>query len=227
MKTSSAVLAGVCLIAATALAQPKEPITKDNCRPGPRCGPGDVLSKGQCCERIAPEPVKKAPRTEKAVEPVSPIEGFALADIHAFEVGELQTSCVVDRKRGTLTMKAKVLPAKSGGVYGGCCFEHTEALPMNADATAAASLYISPDEELVHVALEQSSGVRQSYLHNGPLGIGSHQLTSERLGLPEVRRLCVAVFGSPAAVAHDASLTITRVTFEQGAGDNRSADRRF
>ena len=160
MKTSSAVLAGLCFIAATALAQPKEPITKDSCRPGPRCARGDVLSKGQCCERITQEPEKKPMRTEKAAEPLSPIEGFALSNIHTFEVGELQTSCAVDWKRSALTMTTKVLPAKRGDVYGGCCFEHTEALPMNADATAAASLYISHAEELVHVTLEQSSGMR-------------------------------------------------------------------
>ena len=197
MNASSAIVAGVCLVTAAALAQPKEPATKS--------------AKGQGSERAAPEPVKKAVSVEKP----SPIEGFELANIQSFEVGELPTRCLVDRKRGELTLKMKVVPAKDRGTYGGCCFEHTEALLLNADTSAAASLYISRAEELVHVALEQSSGVRPSYLHNGRLEAGAHQLPMTSLGLNEVRRLCVAVFGVPESAPHDTSVTIKRVTFDR------------
>jgi hypothetical protein len=203
MNASSAIVAGVCLVAAAALAQPKEPVTKS--------------AKGQGGERAAPEPVKKPASVEKP----SPIEGFELSNIHSFEVGELATKCVVDRKRGELSLKTKVVPAKDRGTYGGCCFEHTEALALDADASAAASLYISHAEERVHVTLEESSGVRQSYLHNGRLEAGAHQLPMTSLGLNEVRRLCVAVFGVPESAPHEASVTIKRVTFERAATAQR------
>jgi hypothetical protein len=203
MNASSAIVAGVCLVAATAaLAQPKEPATKS--------------AKGQGGERAAPEPVKKS-----SVEKPSPIEGFELANIHSFEVGELPAKCVVDRKRGELTLKMKVVPAKDRGTYGGCCFEHTEALSLDADTSAAASLHMSHAEELIHVALEQSSGVRQSYLHNGRLEAGPHQLPMTSLGLNEVRRLCVAVFGVPESAPHDAAVTIKRVTFDRAVTAQR------
>jgi hypothetical protein len=209
MNASSAIVAGVCFVAVTALAQPKGPITKDSCRPGPSCASGEVLSKGQCCERAAPERVKKPTSVEKP----SPIEGFELSNIHSFEVGELPTKCVVDRKRGELTLKTKIVPAKASGTYGGCCFEHTEALSLNADTSATAAVLIPRTEELVRVTLEQSSGALPSYLHNGRLEAGSHELLANRLGLNEVRRLCVAVFGVPESAPHDALVTIKRVTF--------------
>jgi len=202
MNASSAIVASVCLVAATALAQPKEPVTKS------AKGPSD---------RAAPEPVKKP----TSVETPSPIEGFELSNIHSFEVGELATRCVVDRKTGELTLKTKVVPSEGRATYGGCCFEHTEALSLDADTSAAASLYISNAEELVQVALEQSSGVRPSYLHNGRLEAGSHQLPMTSLGLNEVRRLCVAVFGVPESAPHDASVTIKRVTFDRAVTAQR------
>lgn len=197
MNASSAIVAGVCLVTAAALAQPKEPVTRS--------------AKGQSGERAAPEPVKKPVSIEKP----SPIEGFELSNIHSFAVGELPASCVVDRKRGELTLKMKVVPAKDRGTYGGCCFEHTEALSLDAATSASASLYVSHVEELAHVTLEQSSGVRQSYLHNGRLEAGAQQLPMTKLGLNEVRRLCVTVFGVPESEPHDTSVTIKRVAFDR------------
>lgn len=191
MKTSAAVLAGACLVAATVFAQPKEPNAK------------------------APAAAKNQPSAEKAIGKSSPIEGFALANMSAFEVGALRSSCVIDRKGKDLTMRATVLPARPGA-YAGCCFEHTDALPLDVGATVAASLSVSRNEENVHVNVEQSSGVNQLYLHRGSMAAGSHELVASNASLSEVRRLCVAVF-SGSEEPHETSLTIKRVTFDAQA----------
>jgi hypothetical protein len=193
MKTSAAVFAGACLVAATVFAQPsaKERSVK------------------------APAAVKSQASAEKVITRMSPIEGFALRNIHAFEVGELKTSCVIDRRGRELTMKTTVLPAEPGA-YGGCCFEHTEALPLDAGVTVAASLSSSRSEEMVHVAVEQSSGMSQLLLHRGRLEAGPHELVASSSSLSEVRRLCVAVYSGSEA-PHETSLKITRVTFDAQA----------
>jgi hypothetical protein len=188
MKAATAIFAGVCLIAVGAFAQPKEPAAKE------------------------PLAAKLPANAEKALTVASPIEGFALANISAFEVGEHKTSCGIDRKRRELTMKTTVLPSKSGA-YGGCCYEHTEALALDADVTVAATLSISHSEAMVHVNVEQSSGMAQRFLHRGPLDAGSHKLVAPSANLNEVRRVCVAVFGGSEA-AHETSLRIKHVTFD-------------
>jgi len=205
-------LAAAAFVAATAHAQPKDGAAKGECRPGLPCARTDVLAKG---ERKEPELRRTPVRTRRAAQAVSPIEGFALADIHVFGFGELQASCAVDRKGSALTMKTTVAAGKRADAYAECCFEHTEALPMDADMVAAASLYISHAEDRVHVSVEDSSGASKSYLHAGRLVRGSHRLASEKLDLPEVRRLCATVFGGRDPAPHDTWLVIKRVTFEE------------
>jgi hypothetical protein len=192
MKASAAVFTGACLFAATVLAQPKEPIAK------------------------APVAAKGPASAAKPIARTSPIEGFALSNTHAFEVGELKTSCRIDRKGRELTMKTTVVPTERSE-YGGCCFEHTEALPLDAGATVTAWLSLSPSEEMVHVDVEQSSGMSQLYLLRGRLEAGSHQLAASNLELSEVRRLCVAVYSGPQSLAHEAVLKIKRVAFDAEA----------
>lgn len=187
MKAATAIFAGVCLVAVGAFAQPKEPAAK------------------------RPLAAKLPASAEKALTVPPPIEGFALANISTFAVGEHKTSCGIDRKRRELTMRTTVLPSKSGA-YGGCCYEHTEALAIDPGVTVVASLSISRSEEIVHVNVEQSSGMAQSFLHRGGLHAGSHQLRASA-DLREIRRICVAVFGGTEA-AHETSLRIKRVTFD-------------
>lgn len=173
---------------------------------------------GVCLIAVAAlaEPAKKPAGAAKVPRAEPPIESFAFTNVSAFPIGEFPSSCAVDQKRKELTMKTTVLPAQGSAAYGGCCFENTEALPLDASASAAASLNISRTEEMVHVKVEQSSGIRQAYLHNGRLEAGPHELASSNLSLPEVRRVCVAIFGGSEATAHDTSMKITRVTFESG-----------
>lgn len=214
MKTSTAILAGAAFIAVTAHAQPKDQSPKTQCPPGVSCTRSDTLAKG---ERKEPEVYRKPLRTRSAAQPVSPIEGFDLHNIHVFGFGDLQASCAVDRKRSALTMRTKVAAGKRANAYAECCYEHTEGLPMEAGTTAAASLYISHAEDRVQVSLEESSGVYKSYLHRGKLAVGSHRLASEKVDLPEVRRLCAMVFGGAKAVPHYTWLVIKRVTFDEAA----------
>jgi hypothetical protein len=193
MKAATATFAGAILVAATALAQPKEP----SARP--------------------PLAAKSQASADKPIARKSPIAGFELSNTHAFEVGELKTSCAIDRQGRELTAKVTVLPTK-GVEYGGCCFEHTEALPLDPGATVAASLTISRSEPMVHIDVEHSSGMSELYLLRGSLAAGSHHLVAANFKLSEVRRLCVAVFGGPQAAPHETWLRIKRVTFGSDAG---------
>lgn len=194
MKTATAIFAGVCLVAVAALAQPKEPSAR------------------------APQAAKKPANADKSIAARSPIEGFAMTNISAFEVGELKASCDVDRKNRELTTRTSVTPTQ-GLEYGGCCFEHTEALSIDPGATVVASLSSSHSEALVHVNVEQSSGTTQLFLARGKLEAGPHMLFASNESLSEVRRMCVAVFGGPRAEPHDTVVRIKRVTFDMQASE--------